>query len=174
MDRLKQQQGSNLDDGPNMTWLQTEANIAGFDVPIFTEQFVEHSRSRAAELRQLRKDVGELERQIETNNKNAASIRSSMTGPDSEAGHLGAQNSELQKNVNMARQTLLNCFKSANGPERVEMENLDEHVYKMSSMLKQHHLNRHHHDDPGYMQMFNYYMHVKSVISKINFNPLFS
>lgn len=191
MDRVKaqqaqiqlQQQHSNpaliLDDStPNLTWLQSEANIAGFDVPIFTEQFIEHSRSRAHELRQLRKEVGELERQNEQASKNVASMRASIASADAEANHLAGQNTELHKSLNMARQTLLNCFKSAaasTGGVRggVEMENLDEHVFKMNSMLKQHRHAPPSLDDPMHMQALNFYLQVKSIISKVNFNPLF-
>lgn len=158
--------GINHDESPNLTWLQNETNIAGFDVPIFTEEFIEHSKSREQEIRQLRKDVAELERQNDLIQKNIENIRKSMGNVDMDYNGLHAQNDQIQKNINIMRQTLLNCFKNGNPQERIELDNLDEYVFKMNSFLKQ----QGSFDDAS----ANYFMHVKSIISKINFNPLFS
>lgn len=166
----------NLDDGPNMTWLQTEANIAGFDIPIFTEEFVEHSRARGNELRQLRKDVGELERQNEAAGKNANNMRNSLASAEAEARHLAAQNAEMLKNLNTARHTLLSCFKNAGNPNpttSIEIDNLDEHVFKMNSLIKQHRQQPNSLTDIDSINALNYYLHVKSIISKVNFTPFF-
>lgn len=156
-----------MDESPNLSWLQNEANIAGFDVPIFTEEFIEHSKSREHEMRTLRKDVGELEKQAGGMLKHVEGMRGQLAALDADIARTHAHNEHMHKTLALLRQNLLSCFHKVSSNERVEFDNLDDYLFKMSSFIKQP-------QQPFDPHHANYFLHVKSVISKLNFNSLFN
>jgi hypothetical protein len=171
-------------DTPNLSWLQNESNIAGFDIPIFTEEFIDHSKSREQEIRQLRKEVNELEQQNSVLNKHIESLKHSSNKIDSDLDQYKSVNGQIQKNLDIFRQTMLHCFSSTplpNTQECAQASNIDDYIMKMYAIVNNINLNdqqQHHHhqqlnNDPNYAINRNFAMHVKSIFSKINFTSLF-
>lgn len=168
--------------GPNLTWLQTSEanNVAGFDIPIFTEEFIDHSKAREQEIRQLRKDVNEFEQQNSVLHKHIDSLKQSSTKIDADMEHYRNQNVQLQKNLDIFRQTMLQCFQTTplpNTQECAQANNIDDYIMKMYSIVnsqnQQANNNNNNESANGNDQNRNFTMHVKSVISKFNFTTLF-
>lgn len=176
---------NNTGDMPNLSWLQSgdAHNIAGFDVPIFTEEFIEHSKSREHDIRQLRKEVNELEQQNGVLNKHIDSLKQSSAKIDADMDHFKQANAQMQKNLDIFRQTMLHCFSNTplpNTQEVAQPANIDDYIMKLYSIVnntnqldqqtpQQQQMNA----DQNYMVNRNFTMHVKSIFSKINFTSLF-
>merc|ERR1712133_181897 len=54
-------------------------NSNSFDIPIFTEEFLDHNKARELELKQLRKQTGEFEEQNAVLGKHIESMKSAIT-----------------------------------------------------------------------------------------------
>lgn len=166
-------------DQPNVSWLQTETNVAGFDIPIFTEEFIEHSKLREQELRQLRKEVNEIEQQNGVLNKHIENLKLASQKIDKDCENLKNSNGLMQKNIDLFRHTVLQYFSQTslpNSPEFVpNAQNIDEYILKLFQLVE---LNNQFEQsqnvqDSNYLMNRNFVSHVKSVFSKINFNSLF-
>ena len=153
---------------PNINWLQQESNVAGFDIPIFTEEFLEHSKAREQEMRQLRKEVTELEQQNSFLQKHLENMSQSSAKIQSDMEKLKISTGTAQKHAEMFKQTMLHCFGNLplpNSQEYPTPANIDDYIMKLYSMV-------------ATQQMDNsinsqFVMHVKSTLSKINFSSLF-
>lgn len=166
-------------DQPNVSWLQSESNIAGFDIPIFTEEFIEHSKIREQELRQLRKEISELEQQNGVLNKHVDSLKQTSQKIDLDMESLKNSNMLMQKNMDIFRQTVMHCFAQTPLPNTQDYvptsQNIDDYIMRLFQMVS---LNNQFEQsqnlqDSNYLINRNFVSHVKSVFSKINFNSLF-
>lgn len=173
---------SNSSNQPTLNWLQTESNVAGFDIPIFTEEFIEHSRNREQETRQLRKELNELEQQNSVLNKHIDNLKQSTNKIEQEIDHFKNSNGQLQKNLDLFRQTILHCFNNIPLPNTQDYptpSNIDEYImrlYTIVNMINQNENNPNNQqnmNDQFYSNNRSFALHVKSVFSKINFNSLF-
>jgi hypothetical protein len=162
-----------------LNWLQSESNVAGFDVPIFTEEFIEHSKSREQEMRQLRKELNELEQQNSVLNKHVENLKQSSTKMDQDVERFKNVNGQLQKNLDLFRQTVLHCFNQVPLPNTQDYptpQNIDEYIvrlYNIVSVFNQNESTQANQNDQFYANNRSFALHVKSVFSKINFNSLF-
>ena len=180
----------------DLTWLQQEANIAGFDIPIFTEEFIEHSKSREQEMRQLRKEIAEMEQQngvlhgqieslkqlrTEKNKKFLALFKDlffflrSSSKIDADIERFKNSNTQMQKNADLFRQTILHCFNNIALPNTQEYpspNNIDDYIMKIYSILNAT-SQVENSNESAYSLNRQFANHVKSVFSKINFNSLF-
>lgn len=166
-------------DQPNVSWLQSESNVAGFDIPIFTEEFIEHSKTREQELRQLRKEVNELEQQNCVLNKHIENLKLTSQKIDKDCENLKNSNVLMQKNIDLFRHTVLQYFSQTSLPNIPDFvpnaQNIDEYIVKLFQLVE---LNNQFEQtqnvqDSNYLMNRNFVSHVKSVFSKINFNSLF-
>jgi hypothetical protein len=156
---------------PNLNWLQQESQVAGFDIPIFTEEFIEHCKSREHEMRQLRKEIGELEQQNSVLHKHIENMQQSSIRMDNDIERVKNMNNQLQRNLDFFRQNILHYFNGTalpNSQDYPNSSNIDEYIMRMYSIVNQHEQNPNM-NDPSY----SFAMHAKSIISKINFNSLF-
>ena len=165
---------------PNLTWLQSESNIAGFDVPIFTEEFIEHSKSREHELRILRKEIAELEQQNSVLNKHVDSLKQSTNKCELDAEQYRDANQQLQKNLDVFRQTVLHFLSNVPLPNSQDFPthaNIDEYIVRVLNIINMHNQYEQNpqqqQNDQAYQMNRNFAQHVKSVFAKINFNSLF-
>jgi len=170
---------------PNMTWLQDnnqnqekEQKVAGFDIPIFTEEFIEHSKQRETEMRQLRRELSELEAQNSVLDKHVESLAQTTTKLDQETEQAKQTNVLLQKNLDLFRQTMLHCFNQVPLPQNSTTAtttgakvlpspgNIDEYIARMYDVMNDA-------GTAGGQQNQQFTTHVKGVFAKINFNSLF-
>lgn len=155
--------------GHNINSLQHEVNVAGFDIPIFTEEFIEHSRNREHEMRQLRKEINELEQQNNVLHKHIENMKQSTTKVESDIEKYQSTNEKVHKSLDIFRQTILNCFSNLPLPNTQEYPspaNIDEYIMKLYSILSTNTTNQQN-DNHAFK------MHIKSTLSKINFSSLF-
>ena len=165
------------DSMPNLTWLQGETNIAGFDVPIFTEEFIEHSKSREQELRFLRKEINELEQQNSVLNKHIESLRQSTQKCEMDCDQYRNMNQQVQKNLDVFRQTVLHFLSSVplpNSQDYPTQANIDEYIARLLNIVKSSNQSEQQgQGDQAYLMNRGFVQHVKTVFAKINFNSLF-
>ncbi|KAE8617300.1 hypothetical protein XENTR_v10009028 [Xenopus tropicalis] len=88
-----------------------------FDIPIFTEEFLNHSKAREAELRQLRKSNMEFEERNAALQKHVESMRSAVQRLEAELNQEQERNSLLQQHLQSVRQALTHCLQSVPIPE---------------------------------------------------------
>ena len=163
----------------NLNWLQNESNVGGFDIPIFTEEFIEHSRNREQEMRTLRKELNELEQQNSVLNKHIDNLKQSTNKIEQDIEHYKNSNNQLQKNLDLFRQTVLHCFNNIPLPNTQDYPtpaNIDEYImrlYNIVNIINQNENNPNNMNDQFYVNNRSFALHVKSVFSKINFNSLF-
>ena len=160
---------------PNMNWLQGETNVAGFDVPIFTEEFIEHSKAREHEMRQMRKELNELEQQNSVLHKHTENLRQSTLKLDRDIEHFTAVNSQLNKSLDIFRQTVLHCFNQLPLPNTQECPtpgNVDDYIARLLTIVS---ASNQADTDPNGVYDSNraFTAHVKSIFGKINFGTLF-
>lgn len=160
---------------PNLNWLQQEANIAGFDIPVFTEEFIEHSKNREHEMRQLRKEINELEQQNSVLHKHIDSLKQTTTKIDSDIDRFKNSNGLLQKNIDLFRQTILHCFNNIPLPNTQDYptpQNIDDYIMRIYSIVNSTNQNEGM-NDPAFNLNRQFANHVKTVFSNINFSSLF-
>ncbi len=154
---------ANSQQGSFIQSLQHEVNVAGFDIPIFTEEFIQHSKNREHEMRQLRKEINELEQQNNVLHKHIENMKQSTSKIESDVEKYQNKNDKIHKNLDIFRQTILNCFGNLplpNSQDYPSPSNIDDYIMNLYSIIQQN-------DNHAFK------MHVKSTLSKINFNSLF-
>ncbi|XP_063305413.1 high mobility group protein 20A isoform X3 [Pelobates fuscus] len=96
-----------------------------FDIPIFTEEFLNHSKAREAELRQLRKTNMEFEERNAALQKHVESMRSAVQRLEAELNQEQGRNSLLQQHLQSVRQALTHCLRAVPIPGTSETPTLD-------------------------------------------------
>ncbi|CAF0875171.1 unnamed protein product [Brachionus calyciflorus] len=169
----------NQGDQPNVSWLQNESSIAGFDIPIFTEEFIEHSKQREQELRHLRKEINELEQQNGVLNKHVDNLKQTSQKLDMEMDAVKNSNNQMQKSIDFFRQTVLHCFSQTPLPNTSDYvptnQNIDDYIMRLFQLVS---LNNQFEQaqnlqDPNYLMNRNFVTQVKSVFSKMNIHSIF-
>ncbi|KAH0509683.1 High mobility group protein 20A [Microtus ochrogaster] len=83
-----------------------------FDIPIFTEEFLNHSKAREAELRQLRKSNMEFEERNAALQKHVESMRTAVEKLEVDVIQERSRNTVLQQHLETLRQMLTSSFAS--------------------------------------------------------------
>ena len=78
-------------------------NGGSFDIPIFTEEFLNHNRARELELRQLRKQTSEFEEQNAVLGKHIDSMKSAISKLEVETVQQRQSNAAFQQQLDMLR-----------------------------------------------------------------------
>lgn len=83
---------------------------SGFDIPIFTEEFLDHNKMREAELRQLRKSNTDYEQQNSILEKLIENTKTAITKLEEETVQQRCHNQALQQHLDQMRVTLTDAF----------------------------------------------------------------
>jgi len=102
----------------------TNSNPA-FDIPIFTEEFLDHNKAREGELRQLRKQNTEFEEQNAILSKHVDNMKAAIEKLKVESVQQHQNNNALQTHLDMLRTTLTANFQSVPLPNTHEVPALD-------------------------------------------------
>lgn len=98
---------------------------SGIDMPIFTEEFLEYNKCRETELRQLRKQMTEMEEQNAILQKHVDNMKSAIGKLETENSQQIENNSQLSKHLDALKQMLVNSFGKVVVPGQKEMITLD-------------------------------------------------
>ncbi|MEE6521031.1 hypothetical protein FKM82_019022, partial [Ascaphus truei] len=112
-----------------------------FDIPIFTEEFLNHSKAREAELRQLRKFNMEYEERNAALQKHVESMRSAVKRLEAELDQEQGRNALLQQHLQTVRQALTHCFRPFPLPGTTETpspETIDSYMSHLQSTVLTH------------------------------------
>ncbi|CAH0550979.1 unnamed protein product [Brassicogethes aeneus] len=87
-----------------------DMDFSNFDIPIFTEEFLDHNKTRESELRQLRKINTDYEQQNAILQKHIENMRGAITKLETEINQQTKNNSALQQHLEHLQNTLTNGF----------------------------------------------------------------
>ena len=111
----------------------------GSQIPIFSDQFLEYSRKRESDLRQLRKGNSVFEEQNAILNKQIDHMKSVMDRVKKEIIQQENENISVQNYLDQIRKILVNRFEKINFPEHLSMnlncENVDSKLIQLSEFL---------------------------------------
>lgn len=109
-----------------------------FDIPIFTEEFLNHSKAREAELRQLRKTNMEYEERNAALQKHVESMRGAVERLEGDVMQERGRNSLLHQHLETLRQALTSSFSSVPLPgsgETPTVDNIDHYMKKLHNII---------------------------------------
>nr|KAG5692124.1 hypothetical protein BaRGS_014287 [Batillaria attramentaria] len=99
--------------GTGLEVLNPDEDESGtFDIPIFTEEFLDHNKTRDSELRQLRKQTTELEEQNAILSKHIDNMKQAIERLEVDAIQQRSTNVALQGHLDSIRNTLTQRFAS--------------------------------------------------------------
>ncbi len=105
----------------------------GVDIPIFTEGFLAFNKRRESELRQLRRQVGEMEEQNAVLQKHVDNMQSAISRLEAEAAQHAENSTQLVRTLDSMRKAILDAFTEDN----LTVENVDDFVRSLhAQMLK--------------------------------------
>ncbi|KAK7121802.1 hypothetical protein R3I93_022783 [Phoxinus phoxinus] len=109
-----------------------------FDIPIFTEEFLNHSKAREAEMRQLRKTNMEYEERNAALQKHVESMRSAVERLEGDVLQERTRNSLLQQHLDTLRSALTHSFCTVPLPgsgETPTLNSIDSYMKKLHSII---------------------------------------
>ncbi|XP_078541204.1 high mobility group protein 20A isoform X1 [Lissotriton helveticus] len=109
-----------------------------FDIPIFTEEFLNHSKAREAELRQLRKTNMDYEERNAALQKHVESMRTAVEKLEVDVIQERSRNSLLQQHLETLRQALASSFANVPLPgsgETPTVDSIDFYMKKLHSIV---------------------------------------
>ncbi|BFZ14260.1 hypothetical protein BsWGS_17299 [Bradybaena similaris] len=115
-----------------------EEESGTFDIPIFTEEFLDHNKARDAELRQLRKQTTELEEQNAILSKHTDNMRQAVERLELDAAQQRQTNQALCSHLEALRTCLTASFISVPLPgsgELPTLESIDTYMAKLHSII---------------------------------------
>ncbi|XP_038660153.1 SWI/SNF-related matrix-associated actin-dependent regulator of chromatin subfamily E member 1-related-like isoform X1 [Scyliorhinus canicula] len=117
---------------------EQQGRMSMFNIPIFTEEFLDHNKAREAELRKLRKTNIEYEEQNAVLQKHIDNMRSAKEKLEEELAEEQSQNATLHKHLESLRQMLTSSFSNVSLPgsgESVTLETVDSFMTKLHSII---------------------------------------
>ncbi|XP_063170340.1 high mobility group protein 20A isoform X2 [Candoia aspera] len=109
-----------------------------FDIPIFTEEFLNHSKAREAELRQLRKSNMEFEERNAALQKHVESMRTAVEKLEVDVIHERSRNTVLQQHLETLRQALTSSFAGVALPgsgETPTLDTIDSYMNRLHNII---------------------------------------
>ncbi|XP_018410143.1 PREDICTED: high mobility group protein 20A [Nanorana parkeri] len=138
--RQQRQEGSRtMPTDPEKESVLKERSV--FEIPIFTEEFLNHSKARETELRQLRKSNMEYEERNAALQKHVESMRSAVQRLEAELQQEQGRSSLLQQHLQNVRQTLAHCLQAIPIPGTTEtptLETIDSYMSRLQSAVLTH------------------------------------
>ncbi|XP_051549623.1 SWI/SNF-related matrix-associated actin-dependent regulator of chromatin subfamily E member 1-related isoform X1 [Myxocyprinus asiaticus] len=120
-------------------FLQSSDFSPRFDVPIFTEEFLDQNKARESELRRLRKANVEFEEQNAVLQKHIADMFSAKERLEAELGQDELRTQSLQRHLQAIKQTLVSSLATVPLPgtgETPSIGTLDSYLSRLSSTLE--------------------------------------
>ncbi|KAK4311285.1 hypothetical protein Pmani_017194 [Petrolisthes manimaculis] len=111
---------------------------SALEIPIFTEEFLNHNKVREAELRQLRKSNTDYEEQNAILQKHIESMKSTVDRLESETSQQRSNNAALQQHIETLRRTLTKAFLSLPLPGSQETPteaSIDSYMVQLHSLI---------------------------------------
>ncbi|KAL8595507.1 hypothetical protein ACOMHN_000716 [Nucella lapillus] len=115
-----------------------EEESGTFDIPIFTEEFLDHNKARDTELRQLRKQTTELEEQNAILSKHIDNMRQAVDRLETECGQQRQSNTALQQHYDAVKALLVQRFANISLPGTKEyptVETIESYMSKLHSIV---------------------------------------
>lgn len=109
-----------------------------FDIPIFTEEFLDHNKAREAELRLLRKQNTESEEQNAILSKHVDNMKQAVEKLEVEVRQHRTNNLALQQHLSLLRKTLVANFANIALPNTNEfptLETIDVYMSKLHASV---------------------------------------
>jgi len=123
-------------DAPNTG--ATGDDTPSFDIPIFTEEFLDHNKARETELRQLRKQNTEFEEQNAILSKHIDNMKAAVEKLKVESVQQQHNNTALQQHLDLLRTTLTANFAHVPLPGTHEvpaLDSIDNYMAKLHSII---------------------------------------
>ncbi|XP_046403595.1 high mobility group protein 20A-like isoform X1 [Ischnura elegans] len=117
---------------------RADADLSTFDIPIFTEEFLDHNKAREAELRTLRKSNTEYEEQNATIQMHIESMRSTVERLEVETLQQRSNNAALQTHLDHLRATLAASFATVPLPgtnETPTLSTIDNYMTRLHTII---------------------------------------
>ncbi|XP_050489581.1 high mobility group protein 20A [Bombus huntii] len=134
----KERNGTDVNSEQNDIQQDKDNDFTGFDIPIFTEEFLDHNKACEAELRQLRKATSDYEAQNAVLQRHVDSLYAAVNRLESETNQQHTTNQALQRHLDSLRSQLASCFASVPLPgtnEGATLQNIDNYVERLESLL---------------------------------------
>ncbi|XP_060528681.1 high mobility group protein 20A-like [Cylas formicarius] len=139
-----------------------DMEFGNFDIQIFTEEFLDHNKTRDAELRQLRKINTDYEQQNAILTKHIENMKTAITKLEAEIMQQEKNNASLQQHLDHLRNTLTSGFGGVKLPgvkDMATLQNIDNYMTNLHSILLE---NSSH--DTQLLQT------VRDIVAKLEFN----
>lgn len=134
----KERNGTDINSEQNDIQQDKDNDFTGFDIPIFTEEFLDHNKACEAELRQLRKATSDYEAQNAVLQRHVDSLYAAVNRLESETNQQRTTNQALQRHLDSLRSQLAGCFSTVPLPgtnEGATLQNIDNYVERLESLL---------------------------------------
>lgn len=134
----KERNGTDISAEQNDMQQEKDNDFTGFDIPIFTEEFLDHNKACEAELRQLRKATSDYEAQNAVLQRHVDSLYAAVNRLESETNQQRTTNQALQRHLDSLRAQLAGCFATIPLPgthEGATLQNIDNYVERLESLL---------------------------------------
>lgn len=119
---------------------RADDDIPTFDIPIFTEEFLDHNKMREAELRQLRRQNTEYEEQNAILSKHVDNMKQAIEKLEVEATQQRSNNAALQQHLDLLRTTLVANFSRIPLPgtnELPTLDTVDSYMTKLHNLISE-------------------------------------
>lgn len=116
-----------------------EIRVGDYEIPIFTDDFLEHNKVIDSELRMLRKSNIDYEQQNSVLEKHVENMDNGIQKLDNETSSLRARNATLQSYLQKLRSVLASALAGLPiGPEHkgATADNIDEYMAELHQMAK--------------------------------------
>jgi len=117
---------------------QDQEESGTFDIPIFTEEFLDHNKARESELRQLRKQSMELEEQNAVLSKHTDNMKQAVHRLEVEAAQHRENNQALSSHLDTLRSRLSQAFSSLPLPGSgllPTVDTIDSYMARLHSLI---------------------------------------
>ncbi|XP_014597748.1 PREDICTED: high mobility group protein 20A [Polistes canadensis] len=134
----KERNGTDISTEQTDVQQDKDNNFTGFDIPIFTEEFLDHNKACEGELRQLRKATSDYEAQNAVLQRHVDSLCSAVNRLESETNQQRTTNQALQRHLESLRAQLAGCFAAIPLPgthEGATLQNIDNYVERLETLL---------------------------------------
>ncbi|XP_028128407.1 high mobility group protein 20A [Diabrotica virgifera virgifera] len=123
---------------PGLNKDQQDVDYGNFDIPIFTEEFLDHNKTRDTELRQLRKINIDFEQQNAILSKHIENMKMAISKLEFELIQQEKNNLSLNKHLNHLKNTLIDGFGGTVLPgikDVATIQNIDNYMTNLHSIL---------------------------------------
>ncbi|XP_077256925.1 high mobility group protein 2 isoform X2 [Temnothorax americanus] len=134
----KERNGTDVNAEQNDVEQEKDNDFTGFDIPIFTEEFLDHNKACEAELRQLRKATSDYEAQNAVLQRHVDSLHAAVNRLESETNQQRTTNQALQRHLDSLRSQLAGCFATISLPgtyDGATLQNMDNYFERLESLL---------------------------------------